>query len=332
MDRKDLLCDYIVQREALEVDLSGNGKRVFYYTDQHEGCHMSVPVSNGVMSGTGVMKCQNGVVIMKVDYKFNLPNGMYKKYINGGYEEGKVMNGKRNGVCYTVIGSTIVGCAVVYKEGSAVGKLSPLQNNYWAYYTIDSNDLLYISTFDDQWERHGNVIFCKDNHPLKIMKYDHGRELFTVKEFTVGSRTKCMKELDENGICIYEGEYLDDFYSLFPRSGYGKEYYPNPDRTELLFKGRYSYGLREIGSYYVNGSLKYVGSWKYELPHGRGSLYQNGIEEYHNIECMLGFAFLSTDNNHYRDIITSREYNGVPISNLDLYKRRFAKRKQKESR
>ena len=332
MDSKDILCDYIVKREDVEVDLSGNGKRVIYYTGQHEGCYMSVPVCNGVMSGEGKMKDRNGVIIMTVDYEFNLPNGIYKKFVNGGYEEGKVVNGKRNGVCYTVIGSKIVGCAIVYKGGSAVGKLSPLQNNYWAYYTIDSKDPLYISTLDDQWERHGSVIFCKDNHPLKVMNYCHGHELFTIKKFTINSGTKCMKELDKDGFCIYEGEYLDDFYNLFPRSGYGKEYYPKPDRTELLFKGRYSYGFRKIGSYYKNGSLQYVGSWKYELPHGRGSLYQNGIEEYHDIECMLGFAFLPTGNNHYKDIMTSQEYHGIYISNLALYKRRYTERKQNESR
>lgn len=332
MNKKDFLYDYIVQREVLEVDLSGNGKRVIYYTGEHSGSYMSVPVRNGVMTGRGVMKTQNGVVTMTVDYELNYPNGMYRKFIDGGYEEGKVINGRRNGVCYTVKGNKIVDHAIVYDDGSAVGKLRPLENNYWAYSSFSSTDPLYISTFDDQWERHGNAVFYEDNHPLKIKKYYHGRELATIKEFIIDNKTMRMKELDENGLCIYEGEYLDDFSNLFPRSGSGKEYYPNPDRPELLFKGRYSYGYREFGSYYRSGCLQYVGSWKYELPHGKGNLYRNGIIEYNDVHCMLGFAFLPTGENHYRDIITSQEYHGYYISDLDVYRRRHFERKQNESR
>lgn len=105
-----------------------------------------------------------------------------------------------------------------------------------------------------------------------------------------------MIEYDENGICIYEGEYENIPLLCFPRSGFG-----------ILYNS--------------GGKKVYDGQWKHNFPQGKGNIYINGNEIYKNV--ILGFAEISRKDNIYYDVLRGKRYKGKYFTELPGYRERY---------
>ena len=101
------------------------------------------------------------------------------------------------------------------------------------------------------------------------------------KEYEIKNGKGYIKEYDNEGKFIFEGEYLNG-----ERNGIGKEYflikensnYSNPDNIILKFEGEYLNGQRhgKGKEYYENKNLKFEGEYLNGKKHGKGKEYFSG--------------------------------------------------------
>lgn len=96
-----------------------------------------------------------------------------------------------------------------------------------------------------------------------------------------------MKELNENGICLYYGEYKEEEL-IFYREGEGDEFDNN---DMLIYSGRWKHDKREgSGCYYKNRFLVYEGEWKDGLANGKGKVYDTNGDIIRECEWKDGYS------------------------------------------
>lgn len=133
-----------------------------------------------------------------------------------------------------------------YVNGEIRGELFIKENSLWEEVDLVSHIILSKCSFDDNHFRNGIGYVYKNGQLGDIVLYGNNELIRTLKSFESG----VMKEFDEKGELIYEGEYSDDY----SRNGQGKEY--------------------------INGVVCYSGDWKNNKKDGKGTSFKNNSTYY----------------------------------------------------
>ena len=95
----------------------------------------------------------------------------------------------------------------------------------------------------------GNIIYELNNGNYIFNKVE------SEGDYLFGTKYRKWKEYNDDGILIFEGEYLNGY-----KQGLGKEY----DNGKLIFEGEYLYNYKRKGKQYdCNGKLIFEGEYLY---------------------------------------------------------------------
>ena len=133
-----------------------------------------------------------------------------------------------------------------YTNGEIQGELFLKENSLWEEVDLMSHTILSKCSLDDNHCRNGIGYIYKNGQLGDIVLYDNNELVRILKSF----ENSVMKEFDEKGELIYEGEYSDDY----SRNGQGKEF--------------------------INGIICYSGDWKNNKKDGKGTSFKNNSTYY----------------------------------------------------
>lgn len=153
------------------------------------------------------------------------------------------------------------------------------------------NDLVSIAQYDrTNVMKNGLCFMIKNQMVIKECVYDNNELVRVICEMN-GSE---MIQYDEDGYCVYIGEYAGDIDNGFWREGNGME----QDRQgNLIYQGSYVQNHRcGKGTVFRDGEKYYSGEWVNDRPHGKGTL--NGRSGYWRFGYLkVDQGYLSFDNN-----------------------------------
>ena len=189
----------------------------------------------------------------------------------------------RNGVGYVATSSSQFQ-KVVYNQGQEQQVMIEVKGDEMIEYD-ENHKIVYKGGYEKGCIRKGEgFVYSYENNSLKrISKCIDGQVSFVWKVLD-GNK---MKELNENGICLYYGEYKEEEL-IFYREGEGDEFDNN---AMLIYSGRWKHDKREgSGCYYKNRFLVYEGEWKDGLANGKGKVYDTNGDIIRECEWKDGYS------------------------------------------
>lgn len=229
-----------------------DGRSIETFAGEHEGEYLECYRENGQKIGLGLLY-NRGKLQMKCQFKNNVIHGWGMIFEDGvaileGYWVDGVFQKQKYVRCSEkeiVLEERDSDGVLVYRGGFE--SFSYLRQGYGAFY--ENGVLSRFGLFSD------NQMIC------------------LIKSFD----GEIMREYDDTGACIYEGHFLDDFTSQYPREGHGCEYIDGSLAYEGAFKNntRDGYGT----SYYNTGVASFKGMWRKGTPETGHHLNRNGFFE-----------------------------------------------------
>ena len=268
--------------------------------DPHQGYTIHTQMKDGKYDGDATIQSPENVIIAKFKYSkgdmtgpcwLYYPSGIlfFKGYLENGYRQGR-------GTEYNEQGRVIFDG--FYEKGMKLN-LNPFiffGKGYWKEMN-DENELRSVCQIDDKGKRYGICFFFEHGKISRVSKWQDGNEIKLLKEFTDDNT---MIEY-ENGVKVYEGEFLNSLDENYPRNGSGTEY--ENDGKSILFKGMYKDNVRNgMGMSYKNG--KPCSSEKAEWIMGR-SLKNRLIIQLLKIVILLVVLIICLMINYYFGLIIS---------------------------
>ena len=252
--------------ETITINDSGNQPESSILTFP-DGAVFYPRVTEGLMEGKYEVMSKEGILIAELNYENNKVNGLCKFY-EGGLLKKKVsfVKGKMEGW------SEEDGKEYMYRNNCKEFVLvkSERLEGYFDEKSIETGKLNRCFKMDKNHRPIGVGTVYKDGEISSVMNFKGECEAIVIKEFKDGR----MIERDESGNVIYEGEFMKDDFSWFPRHGYGKESKGN----EIYFGEWVSNHKEGQGKLLVNGRIRYDGIWKNDIANGEGILYDSDYQ------------------------------------------------------
>ena len=151
----------------------------------------------------------------------------------------------------------------------------------------EKRELLSVSEYDeDGLLKNGKCFEYEGGRLVRECEYKNGVMMRVLREW----KGDLMIEYDDNGMRVYEGDYVGDMKKGFVREGKGSEY--GSDGKSALYYGGWKNGIREgFGSEFKGLSPVYIGEWKNGMRDGMGEeLNENGevVRSGRWIKCEFG--------------------------------------------
>ena len=148
-------------------------------------------------------------------------------------------------------------------------------------------ELLSVSEYDKyKLLKNGKCFEYEGGRLVRECEYKNGVMMRVLREW----KGDLMIEYDDNGMRVYEGDYVGDMKKGFVREGKGSEY--GSDGKSALYYGGWKNGIREgFGSEFKGLSPVYIGEWKNGMRDGMGEeLNENGevVRSGRWIKCEFG--------------------------------------------
>ena len=216
------------------VSVKDKQKRIYAVLIFHHDC------LNGLCSFY-----ENGMIQKTITFVNNVANGWSCEY----------RNGQQNSFFW-------------YKNGSKEFRLEQCKNRerLWKAFDINTNQLSSCCYYDSNHIIQGNGCIFENGIISKVGFFADGELVSLVKTFSQNH----MKEYDDSGNVVYEGEFLDDVEKEYPREGRGSEI----RNDSCIYEGYWKNNKREgKGSSFKGCSLYYLGEWENNLPNGNGKLF-----------------------------------------------------------
>lgn len=234
-----------------------------------------VTVVQGMKEGITTVKDEDDCIVCRLKYKHDALNGVCSFYDSGILKERiTFVNNVPDGW-----GCKIVGVKekeeYIYKNGVKKMKLKRYDKlkEYWMTTDCDDPTSVVICQYDDDFTPIANGYIFSGERIQRVVLYENGEITAILKTF----KDSKMTEFDGNGNKVYNGDYLDDIASDYPRDGYGKEY----ENHTLIYKGEWENGRRNgDGIAYSNSLAVYKGEWQNGQRCGKGVLYIKGEPQY----------------------------------------------------
>ena len=268
--------------------------------EPHQGYTIHTQMKDGKLHGNATIQSPENIIIAKFKYSEGNMTGPCELYYPSGilFFEGYLENGYRQGrgTEYNEQGRVIFDG--FYEKGMKLN-LYPFiffGKGYWKEMD-DENELRSVCQIDDKGKRYGICYFFEHGKISRVSKWQDGNEIKLLKEFTDDNT---MIEY-ENGVIVYEGEFLNSLKENYPRNGSGTEY--DTDGKSILFKGMYKDNVRNgMGMSYKNG--KPCSSEKEEWIMGR-SLKNRLMIQLLKIVILLVVLIICLMINYYFGLIIS---------------------------
>ena len=215
-------------------------KDIYTVKAPHSGYTIEIEAqSKGKECATKILTEKKVIIALltMVDMKPNGPcelrdsdgNLKYKGNFTEGYLQGRVKEYNQDG--------KLIFDGFFY-QGNKQNRITRYKKmkHYWEE-RDESNHIISYCRKNKKGEYNGICYFYKNNAISKVCVYENGKQIEVLKEF---ENSKMIEYQD--GKKVYEGGYLDDLESHFPRNGKGKEYV-NDGKT-VVYDGLYKKGKR----------------------------------------------------------------------------------------
>ena len=228
--------------EQFPIDASVQDGNIWIYTVKapHSGYTIEVEAKSKGMECAAKVLTEKKVIIALLTMVDMEPNGpcelrdsdgnlKYKGNFTKGYLQGRVKEYNQDG--------KLIFDGFFY-QGNKQNRITRYKKmkHYWEE-RDESNRIISYCRKNKKGEYNGICYFYNNNAISKVCVCENGREIEILKKFERNTMTEY-----QDGKKVYEGGYLDDLVSHFPRNGKGTEY--DNDGKTVVYEGLYKKGKR----------------------------------------------------------------------------------------